>query len=172
MKPIFNLKALCQELNAEEWEDDSFNDCQVRRVYIGSVFSLLPSGKYYTPFANGNVDACPCCHGAGTIPGHPSAKVRKRNKSRYEKMWRLARKLGPKYAVRHADVRLAARARFEKTCPVCHGVGSKEAYLDECWYEQAEKELSLIGCSYESGEGDPCDLFVVEYRDLPEEEAA
>lgn len=171
VEPIFDLESLREELDSEEWEDDSFlGDSQTRRVYLGTVFSLLPSGKYYTPWANSNVSGCHCCHGKGTIPGHPNARVRKRNKSRYEKMLGLAQKLGPEYAVRHADVRLAARDRFEKTCPVCHGVGSKEAYLDECWYEQAEEELDSIGCSLDAGEGDPCDLFAVEYRDVPEED--
>ena len=31
------------------------------------------------------MDECPCCHGSGTIPGHKSARIRKRNQKRYEK---------------------------------------------------------------------------------------
>jgi hypothetical protein len=30
-------------------------------VYIGSVLSIYPSGKYYTPFANSNVEVCEEC---------------------------------------------------------------------------------------------------------------
>lgn len=33
--------------------------------YIGSLTLLCPSGKFYTPFANSNVERCPCCDGAG-----------------------------------------------------------------------------------------------------------
>ena len=36
----------------ETWEEDETYLGQ----YIGTVFSLCPSGKYYTPFANSNVD--------------------------------------------------------------------------------------------------------------------
>ena len=31
--------------------------------FIGTVFGLYPSGKYYTPYANSNVDDCPRCKG-------------------------------------------------------------------------------------------------------------
>jgi hypothetical protein len=172
MEPIFDLEYIRSQLDSEDWEDDEFNDCQKRAIYIGSVFSLVPSGKYYTPWANSNVDNCPCCHGTGTIPGHPSARIRKRNQKRYERMLRLGLKLGREYSIRHASARKAAHNRWQKTCSVCEGIGSKEAHDDKVWYEQAEEELSKIGCWLESGEGDPCDLFVVECRDIPEDERA
>lgn len=38
---------------AEVGEDECGN--RVKSVYLGSVFSLSPSGKYYTPFACSNV---------------------------------------------------------------------------------------------------------------------
>lgn len=170
MESIFNLKELRTNLNSEDWEDDECNNQQVRRIFLGTVFNLLPSGKYYQPFACSNVDPCPYCQGRCVVPGHSSARIRKRNQKRYENMLRLGVKLGREYAIRHAKARNAAHNRWQTTCPVCHGVGSKEAYQDECWYEQAEEELSSIGCSLESGEGDPCDIFVVEYRDISEKE--
>lgn len=45
-----------QELNAigEPFEDDCGN--KVKAIFLGSVFSLTPSGKYYTPFACSNVN--------------------------------------------------------------------------------------------------------------------
>lgn len=40
-------------LKNADWETDEYG--KVRRVFIGTVFSLFPSGKYYTPFACSNV---------------------------------------------------------------------------------------------------------------------
>ena len=47
----------------------------------------------------------------------------------------------------------------------CSNVTEEEVNKDIEWYEQAENELVTIGCFIESGEGDPCDLFISEYRD-------
>jgi hypothetical protein len=33
--------------------------------YLGTVFALAPSGKYYNPIANSNVSLCPVCGGRG-----------------------------------------------------------------------------------------------------------
>lgn len=45
-----------RELNGteESVEDECGN--KVKALFLGSVFSLTPSGKYYTPWACGNVD--------------------------------------------------------------------------------------------------------------------
>ena len=39
--------------NAEEFTDDEGN--RRKEIFLGTVFSLTPSGKYYTPYANSNV---------------------------------------------------------------------------------------------------------------------
>src|SRR5579885_3590609 len=53
---IFNLAAIRAALDAEEWEQDEYEHERLRRsVYLGSVFNLVPSGKYYTPYACSNV---------------------------------------------------------------------------------------------------------------------
>ena len=53
------------ELNSQEWveEDGRFE----RLLFLGTVFSLYPSGKYYTAWANSNVSPCPKCKGRGTF---------------------------------------------------------------------------------------------------------
>lgn len=169
MDNIFDLKEIRNELDSEEWEND-FYGTQSRRIYIGTVFNVMPSGKYYMPWACSNLDPCPTCNGSGFIPGHHKNRVCKKNHSRYEKMNNLAMKRGRKYAIKHYSLRDKAKNRWQLVCPTCCGLGSKEAYDDESWTMQAEEELSQIGCSLESGEGDPCDLFIVECRDEPEEE--
>lgn len=37
----------------------------IGQVYLGTVFALTPSGKYYMPFACSNVASCPECGGDG-----------------------------------------------------------------------------------------------------------
>jgi len=54
MNTIFDLDKLTQEFEeAEERED--MNGDTVKHVFLGTVFGLTPSGKYYTPFACSNV---------------------------------------------------------------------------------------------------------------------
>ena len=91
-------------LKAEPWQevgDGEFG--QVRSIYIGTVFSWYPSGKFYTPFANSNVT-------------------------------------------------------------------EEEAKQDAEWREAVENECSERGLTFEHGEGDPCDLFICEYKAEPTEE--
>lgn len=51
---IFDLNGIRQDLDATEWESDE-DGGESRSAYLGTCFALLPSGKYYTPFANSNV---------------------------------------------------------------------------------------------------------------------
>ena len=74
---------------AESWAMDEPYETQ----YMGSVFTVTPSGKYYMPWANSNVNII-------------------------------------------------------------------EAAKDSMFYEIVERELDKLGYWLESGEGDPCDLFV------------
>jgi hypothetical protein len=46
--------ALKAEIEASDVIEDECGN-EVKSVYLGSVFSLSPSGKYYTPFASSNV---------------------------------------------------------------------------------------------------------------------
>lgn len=48
------------------YEYDSFMaEDKLEAIYLGSVFSIYPSGKYYTPWANSNVEVCNRCKGKG-----------------------------------------------------------------------------------------------------------
>lgn len=97
---MFNLKKIQSDLLKSPVNEDSEGN-RIRTLYLGTVFDLLPSGKYYTCFANSNVS-------------------------------------------------------------------EEEAEKDEEWMEEANKELESIGASLESGEGDPCDLFITQIEALNE----
>jgi hypothetical protein len=92
-----DAKALREEIEGLDWHLTS--DGWERGVYLGTVFALTPSGKYYTSWACGNVT-------------------------------------------------------------------EEEAALDEEWYEAVEEQLAKQDLYLTSGEGDPCDLFACEGRDI------
>ena len=112
------------ELEATAWGDINSNTSpewledyqEFKSVYLGTVFNIMPSGKFYMPWANSNVDACPRCKGAG--------------------------------------------------CDHCGDMGSREAFEDSIMQEAMEDYAGELGCTVESGEGDPCDLFLIQTRDI------
>jgi hypothetical protein len=162
-----------EDLDREEWQWNEWNDQFERAICIGSVFSLMPSGKYYTPWACSNVTPCPHCQGR--------SKVETTNK-RLLKKWRKA---VARTHVRAAEFNLAGNlkklekhgwfryyrnartllTRYDKTCSYCNGVGSREAYLDELYSDKLNAEADERKLCVTSGEGDPCDIFVGECRD-------
>jgi len=169
MSTGLNWSEIKREIEHAQWEEDEglLGEGKVRRVFIGTVMSLFPSGKYYTPWANSNLELCPACHGTGETVGN----------SRRNKKWRnaicrianLARKrglTGSKYASGPLNghyYKYALRRVYEAgVCGYCDGMGSREALMDELYREELEEEASNHGLSIESGEGDPCDLFAVE----------
>ena len=93
-------------------EEDTGPEEFVIRDFIGTVFSLMPSGKYYTPWASSNLELCPMCQGV-ELDG------------------------------------------AQKTCPLCKGMGSYEAFLDETVMEATEVLLQGRHIWIESSEGDP-----------------
>jgi len=180
---VWNIQSIVESMESSDWEDTFDGDRQERRVFLGTVFSLTPSGKYYLPFACSNVEPCPRCKGSGSVGAHRSLRVRKRNQARLD--WsRRPRQQAKHRARRERNARLGLPARnsffFDwktwqrhahgVTCDFCGGCGSREAYLDEQWNEEAEAELNEVGYSLCGGEGDPCDLFAVESRDRPDDE--
>lgn len=52
---------IASNLFSEEITDQGI----VGMTFVGTVFTLTPSGKYYTPFACSNVEPCPECDGDG-----------------------------------------------------------------------------------------------------------
>ena len=94
MDPIFNLKVIRERLAAEDLVHNEMDDITFKRLYIGSIPDLLPSGKLYAPWSS--------------------------------------------------------------------SITEEDAEKDLEWYEQAERELAGINAFLESGEGDGCDLFIIQ----------
>jgi hypothetical protein len=148
-----------------------------KQEFLGTVFSLYPSGKFYTPWACSNVDACPRCQGKGTTKRHKAnyALALVAGNARRELTEMAFTKYGaapswPKEVLTFAHALDKVRSDNEPTgtCSWCGGGGSREAYLDELFTEELEAALSTVGASLTSGEGDPCDLFAYWYMEVDE----
>lgn len=157
-------------LDQQEWQ---YNDGQwERQVFIGTVFSLYPSGKYYMPWACSNVDPCPNCRGRGFILG-------KHQTPRRMKKWQRDKEGCHLKFQRHATIYIGHPERIDKCrhfrrlqrltktveCTKCGGLGSEEAFQDQEFGEMLEAEAGERDLFVTSGEGDPCDLFVGECQD-------
>lgn len=159
-----------------------FDDEPHGACYLGSVLSLAPSGKYYTPFANSNVDVCPQCGGSGVM------KNRKANPEAYADA-KKADSVLRTYAMEHyggwaerrwpdelvgqldALVKTQNATKPELTCSRCGGMGSHEAYQDQEFYDALDQVAEEHGGWIESGEGDALDIFFGIAVEVPEEDA-
>ena len=166
-KPILNIDEVEKELNkAEPYEDIENKGQFIQTIYLGSILSLTPSGKIYTPFANSNVDLCTRCKGKGNIKNkHKSIK---KVDAIDRKIFQVARGwIKPyinltKHQKQLIDKLRKIREHYDewKTCPECYGLGSLEARLDEDWWKQLESELEPIDAWYHGSEGDGCDIMI------------
>ncbi len=118
-KEIIESAMKCIE-NEEPYKDIDGNT--LKSVFIGTCFNIMPSGKYYMPYACSNVEKCSKCDGKGEITNSNYAET--------------------------------------VECPVCHGLGSEEAYKDQVMQEALEDFADKYCAFVHSGEGDPCDMFV------------
>ena len=144
---LFDPLAVRRYLDNQEWDVDGNEEREERRLYIGTVSACYPSGKFYMPWACSNVEACASCKGQGS-----TLRVKRRT---------AKKRIKRGYPVPSGRV----------PCTACGGLGSREAHLDERWRAYAESFADALGkVSFEHGDGDPCDLFFVEYRDVEEEE--
>lgn len=169
-------KNIRENLDSTPWTESSDNPgTEERTCYIGTVFSLYPSGKYYLPFACSNVDPCPRCGGRGNMPLRVSRRVEKKWRKAVERAHVMAQKRRYAGYPKLIDscgwgryYRYAYRRLHVNSCSLCEGVGSYEALLDQKFGELLEKEAEQHGCYVVNGEGDPCDIFVAECRDTEE----
>ena len=186
----FNLEAIRAELDTETWEEDPEDDGrEIRRVFLGSVFSLTPSGKMYAPFACSNLSPCPTCKGTGRIiPRRYKRRTQKKHIARHAYVLRRFDALFdgpdgmPSLGVQYRPNKRAAYAFIDRqpkkyrmrgflpgtSCTACNGYGSREAWLDELWQEAAEEAINSIDGVYLSWEDG--DAFACESRDKEEED--
>jgi len=155
------------ELKDSEWFENCNGDKE-RYVFLGTVFALTPSGKYYTAWANSNVEPCPICEGSGNdgeetcnICGgegkrgiHPDDDISNFN---------LINKGEECCGCQGSGLQ-------NMTCEYCEGCGSREAFLDQIFWEKLEEEADEHGLFITSGEGDPCDVLAGEIREMEEDE--
>lgn len=179
-----------EELKTEGYlEDDSgtyvalIDDWTIQAsLFIGTVFSLTPSGKYYTPWATSNVESCPRCKGKGKLRVFDTCQACKGNGHRMvselaalrnESEKTTRRFLLDKYpdcnlAMGHFDcIYCKGEGQIARVCDWCEGLGSREAYLDQVWNETLEEIAGKYDIFVFSGEGDPCDIFLGMAEDCP-----
>jgi hypothetical protein len=172
--------AIADETNENVYRDEE--DQLVISFYLGSFIN--PSGKYYMPWACSNVDPCPACQGSTSLSHKHTRRITKRHLRVAKQMEREEGEL-LKFAFRFGtywEWPMGIRNRMDHlrqmilkrkptyTCPVCHGVGSREAYEDECFWEALEEVANKYGGFIESGEGDPTDSFFRVVLDEPDED--
>jgi len=167
--------AVKNEMDCAEWQEVFGEHQRERQVFLGTVFSLTPSGKYYMPWACSNVEPCTVCKGAGQIDNPYSSP------EHYENVLKIEQQLC-KYLLENIgtywewpeNLRLAIDRLRRQTaewqpkieCETCGGVGSEEAHLDELFYEKLEEEAEQHGLFITHGEGDPCDIFAGQIEDI------
>ncbi len=167
-----------KKMDEQEWQMDGENEGRFRELFLGTVFGLFPSGKYYTPWACSNLNPCEVCKGKGEVlrGRRPRRKNFKKACKRYERLrddYLRRFSLPLPEPQRQKMSRLWRRSlRYDPyvSCDYCGGIGSREAYEDEVYREELEKEASEHGFYVTEGEGDPCDIFLVEAKDEPLEE--
>lgn len=162
--PLFNYDELQRQLNESEiYEDNDGNKLQT--IYLGSIISLTPSKKVYTPFANSNVKPCPQCKGKGNIP-NPNKKKKAYNKARKRQrelqLLTINLSMWTKNQERIMNKCYKQRLQWQETlsCPLCYGECSLEARLDQDWWNQLERELGEINAFHHGSEGDGCDILI------------
>jgi hypothetical protein len=155
-------------------------------VWLGTVFGLTPSGKYYMPFACSNVAGCDACKGTGILPVHRRRRIagkwvarHRRTMARFDKLFGSEPgipSLGAAYQppghraayayIARQPKRFRMRSLSAPQCTACGGLGSREAYLDQLWHEACEEAFAEAGIGFDC-EGE--DYFAAEYRDaVPE----
>jgi hypothetical protein len=181
VKPVvtgWHLDKIRAALDSELWEVcDHDSGRETRAIGLGSVFQNYPSGKFYMPFACGNLDDCPVCQGTGDAKPPLKRRIIRKWKNENRRRRRLwVKRYGdwsdgkwPERVVAAADRLNKKLARIDPLCSRCGGTGSHEAYDDDRWREKTEEEFESIGVSFESSEADPTYLLAVEYRERVED---
>lgn len=132
-------------------------------VWLGTIFALTPSGKYYAPFACSNVMGCKRCRGTGEVKNHKAdpAKFKAADERNAELLADLLANHGPWFAHAwpkdkaeelEASRKVANENKPTRTCDWCNGTGSHEAAKDRDWWaalESVAESLDLMVGRYD-----------------------
>lgn len=151
--------------------EDCYNERLIASFYLGTLIN--PSGKYYLPFACSNVEKCPKCHGTGHTKKlydcpyctHGKRYIEDIRRSGYIML--MIDIIEGKYPIK-SDVMgdfidcifCQGTGKHTHDCNYCGGMGSREAYEDDLFWEFLDDYASKHEGYIESGEGDPCDTFL------------
>lgn len=168
------IRSVIPDLDHGEIEKDDEGN-YIKTTFIGTVFAIMPSGKYYLPFACSNVDICPYCDGNGSTP---NTNLIIKEFSRYYGVYLYYHDMIEKGEISYSDLSRDERIEYSDAydyinilnpsmveCPLCCGVGSREAYEDQVFQESLEKEAEKHHAWISSGEGDPCDILISRFID-------
>lgn len=171
----FDFAKIRAKLDRGSWETDPEDPtCEVRRVWLGTIFGVTPSGKFYTPFACSNVAGdCKACGGSGVLTPRTGKRARARAKRRQGDYSRgtitrggMGTPAGNAYADRVRKARLADFYAARLMCSACDGLGSRSAALDERFNTALEKEAAKIGTFVEYQDES---IFISESRERLED---
>lgn len=123
--------------------------------WLGSQIHLSPSGKFYMPWAHGNLNACKSCGGKGRVKAR--SKVDKLLVAEYQRLENEDKvewpgDLTPEWTayIQRKNVLVIAGVNDRGvTCEQCGGNGYPEATADAAWYEQMEYMANENGLSFE-----------------------
>ncbi|MDD4429685.1 MAG: hypothetical protein PHG64_15030, partial [Paludibacter sp.] len=161
------IESAMKKIDSEESYKDMDGNT-LKSVFIGTCFNIMPSGKYYMPFACSNVEKCSKCDGKGKITNPNADMALYEENLKKEQFWieYLRNNSVTYYQLSETNKKTLDSIReclkyYDETveCPVCHGVGSEEVYLDQVMQEALEDYANKYGAFVHSGEGDPCDMF-------------
>ena len=163
---IWDLEQIKHDLDEAEVETNDFDEVKTQKVYLGSVFHLYPSGKFYTPWSNSHLEVCVNCRKAGDnipcddehpcIDPFPLSGIQVYH-DRGKTIYIVSRKTGPNNEDWENAGSFITREEAEEY--IREHVYHCEFCRDMKWLHEASAELETIGACLESGEGDPCDLY-------------
>jgi hypothetical protein len=142
-------------------------DTRVHSLFWCSYLGT-PSGKFYTPFANGNLDPCPhCSTWRDDLDGNAEilmavvdaerARLTEIGKTLDAKMSQMTDHDGAQFFKTDEWCAYVARtnatAMFPDHCPACGGEGSHEADLDSFWHAEMDRIAEREGLFVDFNEG-------------------
>jgi hypothetical protein len=125
-------------------------------VWLGTIFGLTPSGKFYTPFAASNVMGCKRCRGTGGVVNRKADPIKYAvaDRKNAELLADLLYNYGPWLDQRWPADKREELEGYRKVanenapvliCTWCHGHGSHEAAQDRDWWDALTSVASSHG---------------------------